>query len=58
MGHIWRSLIDDPKKALDTHFGAVARELLREMGGRLWRNRQAACAALADLLQGRRWAGD
>jgi proteasome component ECM29 len=27
----------------------------QELGGRLWRNRQAAAAALADLLQGRRW---
>lgn len=25
------------------------------MGGRLWRNREASCNALADLLQGRRW---
>lgn len=51
---IWRSLVDDTKKTLDTHFGAIIKELLVEMGGRLWRNRQAACAALGDLLQGRR----
>ena len=57
MGHIWRSLVDDPKKTVDAHFGAIMSELLREMGGRLWRNRQAACAALSDLLQGRRWVG-
>ena len=25
------------------------------MGGRLWRNREASCTALSDLLQGRRW---
>lgn len=25
------------------------------MGGRLWRNREASCNALSDLLQGRRW---
>ena len=53
MAHIWRALVPDPKKALETHFGAVAAELLREMGGRLWRSREAACAALADLLQAR-----
>ena len=29
--------------------------LLQEMGGRLWRNREASCNALSDLLQGRRW---
>lgn len=52
---IWRSLVDDTRKTMDTHFAAIIKELLQEMGGRLWRNRQAACAALADLLQGRRW---
>eukprot|EP00798_Chlamydomonas_sp_ICE-L_P021409 gene21409-28366_t len=55
MGHIWRSLVDDPKKTVDEHFTPIMKELLREMGGRLWRNRQAACSALGDLLQGRRW---
>jgi len=30
--------------------------LLQEMGGRLWRNREASCNALSDLLQGRRWS--
>lgn len=42
------------RAALDAHFSAVAGDLLKEMGGRLWRNRQAAAAAFADLLQGRR----
>ena len=28
---------------------------MQEMGGRLWRNREASCNALSDLLQGRRW---
>lgn len=51
MTHIWRALVDDPKQALDSHFAAVVRELLKDMGGRLWRNREAACSALADLLQ-------
>ncbi|KIY98025.1 hypothetical protein MNEG_9938 [Monoraphidium neglectum] len=41
--------------ALDAHFDAICRDLLREMGGRTWKGRQAATAALADLLQGRRW---
>ncbi|GIL84022.1 hypothetical protein Vretifemale_12732, partial [Volvox reticuliferus] len=52
---IWRSLVDDPRVTLDKHFAAIMTDLLREMGGRLWRNRQAACSALGDLLQGRRW---
>lgn len=49
---IWRALIDDPKKTIDAHFDAIISELLKEMGGRLWRNRQAAAGALADLIQG------
>ncbi len=44
-------------RAVDEHFDAIVAELLREIGGRLWRSRQASCLALADLLVGRRWAG-
>ncbi len=40
---------------VDEHFDAVMADLLKEIGGRLWRSRQASAAALADLLQGRRW---
>lgn len=32
-------------------WSAIADELLGEVGGRLWRNREAACLGLADLLQ-------
>ena len=57
MGAIWSALVGgDGRGALDAHFDAIARDVVREMGGRTWRGRQAACAALADLLQGgRRW---
>ena len=51
MAYIWRALVPEPRKALEAHFDAVAAELLREMTGRLWRSREAACAALGDLLQ-------
>jgi hypothetical protein len=51
MAHIWAALVPEPRAALDAHFGAIADELLREMGGRMWRNREAACLGLADLLQ-------
>eukprot|EP00882_Tetradesmus_deserticola_P033838 GHRQ01038690.1.p1 GENE.GHRQ01038690.1~~GHRQ01038690.1.p1 ORF type:complete len:256 (+),score=98.84 GHRQ01038690.1:290-1057(+) len=33
----------------------VCRSLLADVGARLWRVRQAACASLTDLLTGRRW---
>ncbi|CAK0785632.1 hypothetical protein CVIRNUC_008843 [Coccomyxa viridis] len=56
MTHIWRTLIDNPKEVVDEHFTAIVKEVLAEMGGRLWRNREAACSALSDLMQGRRFA--
>ena len=56
MGHILTALVPEKAKALETHFAAVARDLVKEMGSPLWRNRQAACLAAADLLAGRKWA--
>ncbi len=52
---IWSALVSDPRAALDEHFDAIVRELLRDLGGRLWRGREAAAGALADALTGRRW---
>ena len=51
MTNIWRVLVDEPRKTVDQHFDAILRELLREMGGKLWRNRESAALAIADLLQ-------
>lgn len=51
MGAIWRALVPEPRAAVDAHWDAIAGELLSEMGGRLWRNREAAALGLADLLQ-------
>ena len=51
MSHIWAALVPEPKVALDANFGAIADDLIKEMGGRMWRSREAACLALADLLQ-------
>lgn len=51
MSHIWHALVSDPKKTVDAHFEPICNELLKEMGGRLWRNREASCNGMADLLQ-------
>jgi hypothetical protein len=51
MVHIWRALVDEPKKTVDENLPAILDELLRELGSRLWRNREACCTALSDLLQ-------
>lgn len=55
MGHIWRALVAEPKKATDEHFPAIMEDLLTQLGARMWRSREAAGLALSDLLQGRRW---
>jgi hypothetical protein len=49
------SQLNKRQTTVDAHFDAIARDLLREMGGRTWKGRQGATAALGDLLQGRRW---
>jgi hypothetical protein len=53
MGAIWRALVPEPRAAVEAHWDAIAAELLGELGGRLWRNREAAALGLADLLQAR-----
>ena len=53
MRSIWKSLVKEPKKAIDEYFEQIMKDLLENMGNRLWRTRQASCAALGDLLNGR-----
>lgn len=54
MRGIWDALIKDKSGAvLDDHFDDILDELLKGMGDREWRVRQASSAALSDLLQGR-----
>jgi proteasome component ECM29 len=55
MSGILTALVPERAKALNTHFNAVMQDLLTELGSRQWRNRQAACLATADLIQGRPW---
>lgn len=51
MSHIWHALVPDPKATVDANYAPICKELLKEMGGRLWRNREASASGLADLLQ-------
>lgn len=53
MEEIWKALVKDPVAVVDTHFDAIVEDLLKSILGREWRMRQASCAALSDLLQGR-----
>lgn len=55
MNDIWQALVKDPNAVLDTHFDAIMEDLLSNiLSGKEWRVRQACCAAIADLLQGRK----
>lgn len=53
MQGIWDSLVKDKSAAVNDNFDDILEELLRGMGDKEWRVRQASTAALSDLLQGR-----
>ncbi|KAJ5130149.1 uncharacterized protein N7515_006188 [Penicillium bovifimosum] len=55
MNTIWQALVKDPTVVVDTHFDDIMQDLLKSiLAGREWRVRQASCAAVADLIHGRR----
>jgi proteasome component ECM29 len=53
MNDIWNSLVKDSSATIDKHFDAIMDDLLASILGKEWRVRQACCAAIADLMQGR-----
>lgn len=53
MQGIWDALVKDKTKAINDNFQAILDELLKGMGEKEWRVRQASAAALSDLLQGK-----
>lgn len=54
MNDIWTALVKDTAKILETHFDSILEDLLTSIvSGRDWRARQASCAAIAELIQGR-----
>ncbi|KAF7597423.1 proteasome component M29 [Aspergillus hancockii] len=54
MNTIWQTLVKDPTAIVNIHFDEIMDDLLESMmTGREWRVRQASCAAIADLVQGR-----
>lgn len=50
---IWKALVKDSATTIDTHFSAIMDDLLISILGKEWRVRQASCAGIADLVQGR-----
>ena len=53
MNDIWSALVPEPTKTIDHNFEGIINDLLKSILGKEWRVRQASCAAIADLLQGR-----
>ncbi|RMD44320.1 hypothetical protein DV735_g871, partial [Chaetothyriales sp. CBS 134920] len=54
MNDIWRALVKDPTTVIDQNFDLIMDDLLKNMlSGREWRAREASCAAITDLVQGR-----
>ena len=53
MNDIWNALVKDSSGTIEKHFDAIMDDLLQNIFGREWRTRQASCAAIADLVQGR-----
>lgn len=53
MNEIWKALVKDPNKVIDENFDLILEDLLKTILGKEWRSREASCAAIADLVQGR-----
>lgn len=53
MQGIWDALVKDKTAAINDNFDDILDELLKGMGEKEWRVRQASAAALSDLLQGK-----
>ncbi|RAR06014.1 molybdenum cofactor sulfurase [Stemphylium lycopersici] len=53
MNDIWNALVKDSSATIDKHFDAIMDDLLVSILTKEWRVRQASCAAIADLVQGR-----
>lgn len=54
MNEIWRALVKDPSAVINDNFNLIMEDLLKSIvSGKEWRSREASCAAIADLVQGR-----
>jgi proteasome component ECM29 len=53
MNDIWSALVKDSSTTINLYFEEILADLLKSILGKEWRTRQASCAAIADLVQGR-----
>lgn len=54
MNDIWNALVKDSTATVDANFHTIMEDLLNSIISREWRTREASCAAIADLVQGRK----
>ncbi|KAH7131968.1 proteasome stabiliser-domain-containing protein [Dendryphion nanum] len=54
MTDIWNALVKDTSATIDKHFDAIMDDLLISILNKEWRVREACCAAISDLVQGRK----
>jgi proteasome component ECM29 len=55
MNDIWAALVKNPTATIEEYFDTIMEDLLKSILGKEWRTREASCAAIADLVQGRRF---
>lgn len=54
MNEIWKALVKDPNAVINDNFDLIMDDLLKSvLSGKEWRAREASCAAISDLVQGR-----
>ncbi|QUC19978.1 uncharacterized protein UV8b_04219 [Ustilaginoidea virens] len=53
MDDIWKALVKDPNATIEARFDDIIQDLLQSILGKEWRVREASCAALSELIQGR-----
>jgi hypothetical protein len=53
MNDIWNALVKDSSSTIDKNFDAIMDDLLSSILTKEWRVREASCAAISDLVQGR-----
>lgn len=54
MNEIWKALVKDPNSVINDNFDIIMEDLLKSvLSGKEWRAREASCAAISDLVQGR-----
>ncbi|TGO47461.1 hypothetical protein BCON_0276g00010 [Botryotinia convoluta] len=53
MNDIWSALVKDSNATVNQYFDEIITDLLKSILGKEWRTREASCAAIADLVQGR-----